>query len=287
MILGPDRLRVIDHIQSLYAQGALHAKAELTDPVLSPEERRKVLDAFVRGRKSVLFPLKNLAANLMIGVGQKFLCNMHTRIVGKEKLEGFTGGAILTSNHFSQLDNCVLRHFAFTQGKRRLYVVSQLGNLLIGGMLGFLLTNTDLVPIAPDGLYLRTFFEPTIHKVLDKGGYVLIYPEQEMWWGWRRPRPCKRGAYYYACLFHKPVISCFVEIRDEKAMDQYPFHKVRYTLHVLDLLVPPKDKSARIASKEMAERDYQLKKDAYERIYGKKIDAPFSPDDIAGWDGSR
>ena len=29
-----------------------------------------------------------------------------------------------------------------------------------------------------------------------------------------------------------------------------------------------------------------MKKAAYENIYGKPIDAPFSSDDIAGWDGS-
>ena len=286
MILGPDRLRVIGNIRSNFERGDFHAKAEFSDPVLSPEESQKVLDKFVAGRKSLLFPLKNLAADLMIGVGEKFICNMHTRIVGQEKLKGLQGGAILTSNHFSQFDNCVLRHFAIKQGKRRLYVVSQLGNLLLPGLLGFLLTNTDLIPIASDSFYLRNFFEPEMHKALDKGGYVLIYPEQEMWWGWRRPRSCKRGAYYYACLFDKPVVSCFVEIRDEKRMDKVPFHKVRYTLHLLGVLYPPEGASPREASVRMAEADYQMKKAAYENIYGKPIDAPFSSDDIAGWDGS-
>lgn len=287
MILGPDRLAVIDHIKSLYEKGELNAKAELSDPVLSAEESQKLEDKFVASRKSLLYPLKNWVVDKIIVFGEKFVVSMHAKIVGSEKLEGMGGGAILTSNHFSQFDNCVIRHFAVKRHKKRLWVVSQLENLLLPGFFGCMLRNTDLLPLGCDVFYTRNFFEPTMHKALNKGGYVLIYPEQEMWWGWRRPRPCKRGAYYYACLFDKPVISLFVEIRDKKGIDKAPFHKVRYRLHVLGVLYPPKGLGPREGSIEMAKQDYALKKAAYEEIYGKPIDAPFSPDDIAGWDGTR
>ncbi len=286
MIIGENRLGVITRIRTCYEEGRLNDKVELNDPQLSPEESKRILSRFLAARKIRLFPLLHLVANMAINVGQWLLFTKDVKIEGREKLEGMKGGAIVTSNHFSQFENCILRHLAIKQGRGTIHVVSQLGNLEIPGILGFLLRNTDLLPLASEASYMHCYFEPTMQKILEKGGYVLIYPEAEMWWGWRRPRPCRRGAYYYACLLHKPVISCFVEIRDRKEMDKPPFHKVRYTLHILGILTPPRDKGPREASLRMAEQDYLLKKEAYERIYHKKIDAPFSSDDIAGWDGS-
>ena len=59
----------------------------------------------------------------------------------------------------------------------------------------------------------------TINELLaelseDLGEAMVGINEQEMWFNYRKPRPPKRGAYYYAAKFNVPIVSFFVEIRD-------------------------------------------------------------------------
>ena len=44
-----------------------------------------------------------------------------------------------------------------------------------------------------------------------------------------------------------------------------------------------KNITTREASELLCKRDYELKKSAYEKIYGKKLDYKFENSDIAGW----
>lgn len=71
-------------------------------------------------------------------------------------------------------------------------------------------------------------------KSLKEKQLVLIYPEQEMWFNYRKPRPCKSGAYVFAARNKVPIISCFVEIREKEKLENGQFHQTQYILHVLD-----------------------------------------------------
>jgi len=168
-------------------------------------------------------------------------------------------------------------------GKKKLFVVSQDTNLAMSGWVGFLLNYADTVPISFNRSYMSGRFAPMLKELLDAGNYVLIYPEQEMWFNYRKPRPLKRGAYYYAAEFNVPVISCFVEMRDLDEMDRPNFYKVQYILHVLPPIFSDPAKNIRENSIAMCEQDYRQKKAAYEAAYGKPMDYRFEPDDIAGW----
>ena len=104
-----------------------------------------------------------------------------------------------------------------------------------------------------------------------------------MWFNYRLPRPCKRGAYQFASLCDVPIISCFVEIIDLDKDDNEEFKEVKYIVHVLDPIIPDKNKTARQNSIDMAEIDYKQKVEAYEKCYNKKLNYKFSYDDIAGY----
>lgn len=67
------------------------------------------------------------------------------------------------------------------------------------------------MPVSSLKWFMETEFPNQIKNALDENKLVLIYPEQEMWFNYRKPRPCKRGAYLYAVKFNVPVISLFVE----------------------------------------------------------------------------
>ena len=151
--------------------------------------------------------------------------------------------------------------------------------------MGFLLYNADTIPITQDPHYQKNAFIPLLKRLFKRKQWVLIYPEQEMWFNYRKPRPPKRGAYYFAAKCGVPVISCFTEMTELDERDNEQFKKVRYILHVLPPIYPEKGLTVRENSLKMMERDYEQKKRAYESAYGKPLSYEFSKKDIAGFVG--
>lgn len=284
MIIGGSKKQVIGNIQRALAEGNLNKKVELGDPALSSKEKHELLLRYGQCKKGRKYRICNsIACAIRDGVG--WSQNRKTIIKGMENLKMVTGGAIITCNHFNPLDSTIIRKFTRRARKKKLYIISQETNFAMKGFLGFLLKYTDTVPITSDRNYMQEVFEPFLESLLRRREWVLIYPEQEMWFNYRKPRTPKRGAYYYAAKYQIPVISCFVEICDEGKKDTEEFRKVRYTLHILPPLFPESGKTVRENSIDMMEKDYEQKKSAYERIYGKKCTYEFAKEDIAGWIG--
>ncbi len=284
MIIGDNRPAVIENIRRCAESGNFHAKVELNDPVLTDEQSAAMVQRYLHDRGTGRFKLKTLAARRIANVLTALL-NRHTELVGAEKAIGITGGAILTSNHFSPVENTGIRHLTRRLGRGHLTVVSQLSNLAMPGFFGFLMNYADIVPMSDSPCYMRNEFVSVLSELLDKGEYVLIYPEQEMWFNYRKPRPLKRGAYYYAARLNVPVICCFIEQHDLPKRDTDEFRRVRFTVRVLEVLYPDPTKTAKENSVWMCERDYALKAAAYEEAYGKPLTYAFDPLDIAGWMG--
>ena len=63
------------------------------------------------------------------------------------------------------------------------------------------------------------------------------------------------------------------------------FTQVNCAAHVLGVIYPDANLSVRDNSKMMCERDNKLRREAYERIYHRSINAPFHFSDIAGYKG--
>lgn len=285
MIIGDNRRAVIENIKSKAESGDFHTKVELNDPVLTQEQSNAIVNGFLENRNKASFRCKAFLARAMAN-GLTYALNRDTKIIGIEKLQSIKGGAIITSNHFSPVENTVIRLLIKRLGKKRINIVSQETNLAMPGIFGFLMNYADVIPLSPNIKYMNHGFVSVLEELLQKNEYILIYPEQEMWFNYRKPRPFKRGPYFYAAKFNVPVISCFVEMQDKKQMDTDEFRKVKFVLHVLDVLYPDREKSNKENSKEMCERDYELKKTSYEKIYGKPLSYTFESSDIAGWTGT-
>lgn len=282
MIIGENREAVIENIKAAIAKGEFNSKVEVNDPNLTPEQSKAILDRYVQNRGKASFKMKTLmarqAANLLT-----FALNRNSEIDGLENAEGIHSGAIITSNHFSPVENTAVRLIVKKLGKKRINIVSQETNLAMSGAIGFLMNYADIIPIAEDKHYLKNSFPDILKELIEKNEYILIYPEQEMWFNYRKPRPFKRGAYYYAAKLGVPVISLFVEMEDLKEKDTEEFNKVRFKIHVLKTLYPDPKKSVKENSVSMCEEDYAQKKAAYEKAYGKPLDYIFQNSDIAGW----
>ncbi|MGM9601175.1 MAG: lysophospholipid acyltransferase family protein [Faecousia sp.] len=286
MMIGENREAVIANIAEAAQSGAFYSKVELNDPELTPEQGKAIISGYLQSRNKTTYKCKAFMARRMANAATKLL-NRDTEIVGYEKAAAVTGGAILTCNHFSPVDNTVVRHLTRKLGKKRINIISQQSNFAMGGTIGFLMNYADTIPLSDEYHYLLRQLPEILEERLSKGEFVLIYPEQEMWFNYRKPRPPKKGAYHFAAKLHVPVISCFIEMRDEQEMDAENFRKVRYTLHILDVLYPDPEKSVHANSAMLCEKDYALKKEAYERIYGKPLNYAFEPSDIAGWTGEN
>lgn len=292
MIIFPNRDAVIDNIKQNLKEEKYNSKVEIGDPQMTPEESMQRITEYFKKRETFTGKAKNFCARF-IYAAVTWIENINTEVVGMENLKVLDPqqGAIITSNHFNPLENTIIRRFVQkTKTHKRLFIISQDTNLGMKGLVGFLMNNLDIIPMSQSINYLGHTFPKALQKVIDEGNYILIYPEEEMWFNYRKPRPFKRGTYYYAAKINAPIISCFVEMQDLKSFEpnsNKKIHRVKSTLHVLPIIFPDPNKSVKENSIEMMNKDYQQKKAAYEKAYGKKLTYDFDPSDIAGWVGPQ
>lgn len=283
MIIGNNRKAVIKNIKEFAESGQFHNKVELNDPVLTPDQSKKITDDYIENRGRLTFKLKTALGVFIAKLATKII-NKNTEIIGLEKIPTNLGGVLITSNHFGPLENTVIRHLTNTLGRRSLGIISQTSNFAMSGIIGYIMNYADTIPISSDPRYLaRDFLSILKERLIDKKHAVLLYPEQEMWFNYRKPRPPKNGAYFYAAKLNVPIISCFVEIVDLSEDDTDEFKKVKYILHILDVLYPDPDKTVKENTETLGDMDYTLKKNCYEAAYGKELDYTFENSDIAGW----
>lgn len=284
MIIGGSKKAVVRNIRQAVATQQFNAKVEEGDPELSAHEEQRLLRQYLVGLGQFNYRFKNQVARGLMRLSTNYL-NRRTTIVGAANLRQLQGGAIITSNHFNPLENTAIRKMVQRTMHRRLYVVSQPTNLKMTGFIGFMMNYDDIVPIGHGLNYMGKTFPQLLQQRLDRGALVLIYPEQEMWFNYRKPRPPKRGAYYYAAKLQQPILSCFVTMRSLAKADNDEFAQIEYTVHILPLIYPDPALTVAANSQAMMQQDFRQKVAAYEQAYGEKYTPNFETSDIAGWRG--
>ena len=109
MIIGENRRAVIENIKLYAESGQFHNKVELTDPILSAEENRKITDSYITNRNTLTYKIKKCFGVALAKAATRVI-NKDTEIIGLEKIPKNLGGVLITSNHFSPLENTVIRH---------------------------------------------------------------------------------------------------------------------------------------------------------------------------------
>ena len=89
----------------------------------------------------------------------------------------------------------------------------------------------NTLPLSSNLETMKKFFDAT-NTLLKEGNFVLVYPEQSMWWNYRKPKPLKRGAYVFACKADVPVLPCFITMKDSEELDETGFPIQEYTIHI-------------------------------------------------------
>lgn len=277
-----ERLEVIKNIKKAISLNQLNSKVEIGDHVVTEADREAKIYNYDIEKKN---PINKIKAEIARHIANKLTnkINVDTKIVGLENIKDIKGGAIITSNHFNPVDNTVIRLLT-NKLKKHLEIVIQESNVFMNGFLGFLMNNCYTIPLSDSKEYMKFKFYPSIEKFLKRKDFILIYPEQEMWFNYKKPRPPKIGAFHMAAKYNVPIIPVFIEIRNIDGYDENGFQKVKYILHILKPIYPDINKQLKDNKDEMQKLDYEMKVKAYENIYGKKLTYDFNPEeDIAGY----
>ena len=177
------RLEVLKKIEQLEKEGKFDVDAEDDPPtiVLTPEN----IDYL---RKKMTSKLKRVFAN---EVGERFLDNLlkNNKLIikeinGIENLSKVSTGAIVTCNHFNPFDCFTIEKVFRMSGKieeKRLYKVIREGNYTnFPGLYGFFFRNCDTLPLSSNKRTMVEFMK-AVDTLLQKGDFILIYPEQSMY----------------------------------------------------------------------------------------------------------
>lgn len=126
------------------------------------------------------------------------------------------------------------------------------------------------LPLSSNMSTLKKFMEAT-DTLLKEGNFVLVYPEQSMWWNYRKPKPLKKGAYTFSVRNNVPVLPCFITMTDSDIMGEDGFFVQEYTIHIEKPIYPNESLSNKENIKMLMDKNYELWKDIYEREYNEPL----------------
>ena len=196
---------------------------------------------------------------------KKFKFEIH----GREHFDNLKTGAVVTSNHFAIHDSLPIIDCQLNMKKRqRIYKVIQEANYYMKGVFGVFMRNNYTLPLTRSMKGMRDFLRGC-DTILKRGQLILIYPEQELWPDYSKPRPTRPGAFQIASRSDVPVIPCFTQIKTYK--DKKGVEKQQYITHVLEPIYPNMELSSRERALDMQIRHFEALQNLYEKIYNKPL----------------
>lgn len=264
-----DRLAIIEKIEYLEKTGQFDKDPE-NDPPTIPLLPNDVdyLNEKLSSR------LKTRLANK---VGEKFLDNiMKTQrllikdIKGIENLNCIKDGAVITCNHFNPFDAFAIE-YVFRKSElikdKRLYKVIREGNYTnFPGLYGFFFRNCDTLPLSSNNKTMIEFMKAA-DTILKRGDTILIYPEQSLWWNYKKPKPLKPGAFRIASRNNVPVVPIFITMEDSDLVGDDGFTIQRYTINIEKPIYPDDNLTEKENTKIMKQVNYEVWKKIYEDFY--------------------
>ena len=155
---------------------------------------------------------------------------------------------------------------------RMLYKIIREGNYTsFGGFYGYLFRHCNTLPLSSSLKGIKAL-NNAMTELFARGEKILIYPEQGMWYNYRKPRPLKLGAFRFAVKNQVPVLPIFITLEDTDRYDADGLPIQAYTVNILPAIYPDSTLSTREDSDRMCRENYKLWKKTYESFYGKKLE---------------
>ena len=265
------KLKLIERINELEKSELWHIDAE-DDPETYPLMPDNV--DYLNERLSN--KVKNKIANIM---GARFFDKMiaNRQLIIKEVrgIENFTevtGGRFVTCNHFSICDNyAVWVALRDHMNGKMLYKVIREGNYTNPPKpFGLFMRHCNTLPLSSRPATMKKFLR-AVKVLLERGETILIYPEQSMWWNYRKPKPMQDGAFSIAVRNKAPVVPIFITMEDSDVPDGDGFFVQEYTIHILPAIYPDESLSYVDAKNKMKMENYEAWVKVYEEFYKKPL----------------
>ena len=264
-----DRKKILKKIEEFEKEGNFDTDVEDDPPTipLNPED----VDYL---RKKSTSKIKSKIANRM---GKKFLDDLLKEnkliikeIKGLENLQNVDTGAILTCNHFNPFDSFAIEKAFIESGEnknRKLFKVIREGNYTnFPGLYGFFFRNCDTLPLSSNTQTMIEFLK-AVDTILQRKDFILIYPEQSMWWNYKKPKPLKNGAFRFAARNNVPVIPIFITMEDSNIIGEDGFFVQEYIINIGEPIYPDANLSEKENANIMKEANAVVWKKTYEEFY--------------------
>lgn len=266
-----ERLEVFSRIDEFERQGLFDKDVE-DDPEdieLLPNQ----IDYLHKKLKTKILTSLTLKAGGKFFEGQMALGNLVIKeIRGAENLPDKKQGAIVTCNHFHPFDNyIILKGLMPTLKKGRYWKVIKESNYT-NPPKGFemFMKYGDTLPLSSNRETMHNFIH-AVDTLLKRGDKVLVYPEQAMWWNYRKPRPLKPGAFKFAVTNDVPVIPMFITMEDTENIGDDGFPIQAYTINIGKTIYPDKNLSQKENINMLSEKYRGFCVDIYENFYNTKL----------------
>ena len=266
--LSPERRAILEKIEKYEREKRFDEDVE-NDPE-APELKPEQADYLC---EKVSNKLKRRIANF---IADRYFLNLIKKdvlvvdgITGEENLEALKNGAIVTCNHFSPFDNYVVFHCIRKALPRKyLYKVIREGNYTnFPGLYGFFFRHCNTLPLSRNRRTMMNFMS-AVNTLLKRGESILIYPEQAMWWNYKKPRPFKVGGFKMAYKAGVLVVPTFITMTDDERLDGDGYPVQRHTLHVMPPIYPDLSLGEKVGAEKMMNEAFALYKSKYEEVYG-------------------
>ena len=262
-----ERLAVLEKMEVLEREGRFDEDIEQDPPTkpLLPEDIKYLNDSlWAKIKRKIAFSSAYAFVRKLKRKNQFFINpTVNAEILSSVK------GAVVTANHFSPFDSFVMQ-IVFDESKRKgkMYRVIREGNYTsFPGFYGFLMRNCDTLPLSSNMATMKKFLRAT-ETALKRDDCILVYPEQSMWWNYRKPKPLKPGAFDIAVKNGVPVVPCFITMDDSEFYDSDGFKVQIYTPYLGAPIYPDKSLSRKEACQKLMEEVYAFNKEVYEKHYG-------------------
>ena len=264
-----ERLEVLKKIKELEENGIFDVDVEDDPPTvpLTPED----VDYLRTSRKS------KIKSRMAYRMAQWFVEDLLKdnkliikKINGMENLKNVKTGAIVTCNHFNPYDSFTIEKVFRLAGQhknKKLFKVIREGNYTnFPGMYGFFFRNCNTLPLSSNKRTMIEFIK-AVDIILKRGDFILIYPEQSMWWNYRKPKPLKNGAFNFAARNNVPVIPIFITMEDSDIIGEDGFPVQAYTVNIEKPIYPDENLTEKENTEAMKEKNYEVWKNIYEDFY--------------------
>ena len=191
-------------------------------------------------------------------------------INGIENLDNIKGGAVLTCNHFNPFDSFAMEYLYEASKKSKtseLYRVIKEGNYTnFPGLYGFLFKNCNTLPLSSSVNTMQAFID-AVSSVLKNGDLVLIYPEQSLWWNYKKPKPLKTGGFKIAVKCNVPVVPVFITMTESDIIGDDGFNILEYHINVGKPIYQDESLTVKQNIENMKNKNYEVWKNIYEDFY--------------------